>query len=359
MDPILLPVIPNSPCSKNQQSSEGEFQLKMFGKYNFIQNFLFKDELITYDDNYQNNQSNSKAFQRHMAEVYSMLRSEFPKGAKLVEVGCGKGSFLELVRGDEWFNYEGYDEAYEGADENIYGRYLNDDDRVEADIVVLRHTLEHIKKPFDFLKMLRNIFGDEALVFIEVPQFNWIEKNKVIFDFTYEHVNYFSTESLCSLFNKVNSFGDFFGGQYQFCLARLNELNTDNWYGFDLTKNWSDFNFEEYVSVFNNHVKSLDSKKRIWVWGGATKGVLFLKHLLEYSPSNFGKVEAVIDANPKKQSLLTPSTYLPIISPSDLYSKLKAGDYVVVMNPNYLTEIRSDLAQNITVEIDVGAFMSV
>ena len=88
MKPILLPVIPNSPCSENQQSLESEFQLKMFG------------------------------------------------------------------------------------------RYLNSDDRIEADIVVLRHTLEHIKNPFDFLKMLRDIFGDEAFVFIEVPQFNWIEKKQ-------------------------------------------------------------------------------------------------------------------------------------------------------------------------------------
>ncbi len=359
MKPIFLPVIPNSPCSENQQSLEGDFQLKMFGKYKFIQNVLFKDELITYDDNYQNNQSHSQVFQCHMSEVYAMLRSEFPKGAKLVEVGCGKGSFLEIVRDDGWFFYEGYDEAYEGGDKKIYGRYLNSDDRIEADIVVLRHTLEHIKYPFDFLKMLGDIFGDEAFVFIEVPQFNWIEKNKVLFDFTYEHVNYFSTDSLCSLFNEVKSFGDFFGGQYQFCLARLGELNSENWYEFGLTENWSDFNFEEYVSVFNNYVKSLNPKKRIWVWGGATKGVLFLKHLVEYSPSNFEKVEAVIDANPKKQSLFTPSTYLPIISPNNLYSKLKDGDYVVVMNPNYLTEIQNDLAHNTEAKVDIGAFMAV
>jgi hypothetical protein len=357
LNPILLPVTPNSPCYKNQKTSEGVFQLKTFGNFNFIQNVLFDSQLIKYDDKYQNNQSHSKVFQRHMAEVYALLRYQFPKGTKLVEVGCGKGSFLEIVRDDKWFDYEGYDEAYEGGDENIYGRYLNYDDRIEADIVVLRHTLEHIKSPFDFLTMLRKIFGDKAFVFIEVPQFSWIDKHKVLFDFTYEHVNYFSTESLCSLFGEVMSLGDFFGGQYQYCLASLGKLNDDDWHGFNLKENWRDFNFDEYLSAFKNFIKILDSKKRVWVWGGATKGVLFLKHLFENSPSNFKKIESVIDANPKKQSFFTPSTNLPIIFPNNLYPILKDGDYIIVMNPNYLNEIKIELANKTDASINIEALM--
>lgn len=93
------------------------------------------------------------------------------------------------------------------------------------------------------------------------------------------------------------------------------------------------------------------------MWGGATKGVLFLKHLFENSLSNFKKIESVIYGNPKKQSLFTPSTKLPIISPNNLYPILKDGDYVIVMNPNYLNEVKIELAKNTEASINIEALM--
>ena len=135
----------------------------------------------------------------------------------------------------------------------------------------------------------------------------------------------------------------------------MGELNQVAWHGF-IEENWSDFNLMN-LSVFKNGVEVLDSKSRIWVWGGATKGVLFLKHLLAISPSNFEKVVAVVDVNPKKQSLFTPSTNLPIISPNEMFAGLKDDDYVIVMNPNYLEEVRNNLENNTSLEIDVDVFM--
>lgn len=356
MKPIILPIMTNTPISKNDQTLEAEFCLKSFGDFRFIQNVLFDSDLINYDENYQNNQSNSDSFQKHMSEVYSIIKSNFPKDSKLIEVGCGKGSFLEIVKADGWFDYRGYDAAYEGDDEKIETRYLNKEDSIEADIVVLRHTLEHIKSPHIFLMMMKKVFGDDASVFIEVPQFDWIDTNKVLFDFNYEHVNYFSSNSLCSFFSELKAFGDFFEGQYQYCLASLGDVDSSKWSGFESDDNWSDFNFDEYRLRFKEKTKFLDTKSRVWIWGGATKGVLFLKHLLDVSPLNFRKVVAVVDVNPKKQSLFTPSTNLEIISPKELYSKLNDGDFILVMNPNYLEEVRSDLFNSTSLTVDVECF---
>jgi len=354
MKPFDLPVIPNSPIRQSSETVEGMFQLKKFGNFGFIQNVAFDETLISFDRNYQNDQSNSSVFRQHMGDVYSLIKSNCHEGSKLVEVGCGKGAFLEIVKADGYFNYAGYDAAYEGSDDKIKARYLNEKDRIKANIVVLRHSLDYIKAPHTFLKMLGKIFGKEALIFIEVPQFDWIDKHKVLFDFTYERPSYFSTESLCSLFTDVKEYGDFFGGQYQYCLARLGSSNNDKWHGFNLPENWSDFNFDMYLQSFSESIDFLNQKQRIWVWGGGNKGVLFIKHLSDVSPNIFQKVTGVVDIDEKKQGLYTPSTNLPIISPRQMFTQCEDSDFVLVVNPNYLNEVRNNLEKNVPFPINSG-----
>ncbi|MCB0475713.1 MAG: methyltransferase domain-containing protein [Flavobacteriaceae bacterium] len=356
MKVIKLPTIPNSPVKNGESSKEGDFLLKKFGSFGFVQNILFDESIIDYDEKYQNNQSISTIFQNHMNSVYQLLKTNFPKGSKLVEVGCGKGSFLDIVRIDGHFQYKGYDKTYEGDDENIEARYLVHSDTMEADVVVLRHTLEHIKEPYLFLKFLCNVFiNKETYIFIEVPQFGWIEENNIIFDFTYEHVNYFNKESLCSLFSQVDGYGDLFAGQYQYCLARLNSLVGSEWTSFNEEAKWSDFDFNEYVEKFRSNVTPLYNFERIWVWGGATKGVLFLKHLSDLFPEIFCKVVGVVDINPKKQGLFTPSTNIEIVPPSRLFFNSQNGDGVIVMNPNYIDEVEKEIQQNVKKSVKVLA----
>lgn len=353
MKPIALPVCPNSPISLDQKQPDGYLQLEFFGSFNFLHNTMFEEDLIKYDENYQNEQGYSEFFQNHLNKTYELIKKNaFLKGNKLVEVGCGKGKFLDIVKSDGFFDYEGYDNAYEGNDKLIHRRFLTEKDRVHADVVVLRHTLEHIKSPYKFLKSLNVIFGNDALIFIEVPQFDWIKENKVLFDFTYEHVNYFSTESLCSLFSKVLNFGDFFEGQYQYCIAKLGDLNDEEWGDFEIATKIS-FDIEEYYEQFKINTNFLNNKKRIWVWGGATKGVLFLKHLSNLKPSIFNKVVGVVDISPQKQKLYTPATKIRIISDTQMFEELQKGDVVLVANPNYYSEIKHVIEINSSHSIEI------
>ena len=356
MKVLKLPVLPNSPVLYNSEVLEGEFLLKKFGSFEFVKNVRFDSSLIKYDENYQNNQGDSLVFRTHMNKVYSLIKSKFVKGSRLIEVGCGKGAFLEIVKEDGYFDYAGYDAAYEGGDEKIHSRYLTEEDSLIADVIVLRHTLEHVESPYKFLKLLNKIFNSDALIFIEVPQFEWIENNKVLFDFTYEHVNYFTTRSLCSLFSKVLSYGDLFNGQYQFCLAKLDSISKYEWEYSDIESQWSDYEFDGYIDRFLSDVKFLDSCDRIWVWGGATKGVLFLKYFSELKPHGFEKVVSVVDINEKKQSLFTPSTNLKIISASEMFDLCCEGDAVLVMNPNYLNEVKALIEENVSYELEVFSF---
>jgi len=59
-------------------------------------NQAFDPGLMVYDADYQNEQGHSAAFKRHLDAVAALVHQHFG-GQVLIEVGCGKGLFLEQL----------------------------------------------------------------------------------------------------------------------------------------------------------------------------------------------------------------------------------------------------------------------
>ena len=78
-----------------------------------IYNEAFTPENVVYDATYQNEQGVSKHFQVHLSEVSKIIERCIGKKG-VVEVGCGKGSFLELLL-SLGFDVTGFDPTYEGS----------------------------------------------------------------------------------------------------------------------------------------------------------------------------------------------------------------------------------------------------
>ena len=220
--------------TKNFNETFGEIFLRKNIHTHLIENSKFNSKLLSYDEGYQANQANSERFIKHMSEIVEMLKSKYPKGAKLVEVGCGKGDFVEFIQNDGYFKITGYDAAYQGKNPAIQNTFLDSNSKITADLVILRHVLEHIHKPHHFLRMLADIFSTSD-IYIEVPETDWIFENEVFFDITYEHVNYFNKDSISNLFKNIIDTGVLFERQYLYLLADIQSLNYH-----DLCKNYDD-----------------------------------------------------------------------------------------------------------------------
>jgi len=349
--PLEVPVVPNSPLSrKNKKMDLGKILLRKNKLTGFIENSLFQVKKIKYDDDYQNDQSNSVQFKDHMFKMFKILKKNFSKNSKLVEVGCGKGEFLSIVRNEKYFQYQGYDLTYQGNDKNIFKRYLNKTDRIQADIVVLRHVLEHIKEPHIFLKKMKKIFGDTK-IFIEVPNFEWIIKNNAFYDITYEHVNYFNKKSLSSIFNnKFQLRGLCFNDQYQYFLGNLKDIS------FDFEKKYKKKNHWVYLDFYKlfpkikttlNHIESISAKyQNIYIWGAATKGCMFLVHCSKYI--NLKKrIKNAIDINKFKCDKFLPISKIKIIHKNEFIKQVNSlKDLLLISNPNYKKEIIQELKEN-------------
>jgi len=290
-----------------------------------VRNAAFQPELMVYDAHYQNEQATSALFQAHLEVVSDLIQTTMGREA-LVEVGCGKGYFLELLlkRG---VDIVGFDPTYEGDNPLVRREYFGPDLGMSGKGLILRHVLEHISDPVAFLRQLADANGNQGLVYIEVPCFDWICENRAWFDVFYEHVNYFRLTDFNRMFGKVVYADRVFGGQYLAIVADLATLQDPKIDQIDRV------NFPE---DFTTAIPAEATKGETVVWGGASKGVIFS---LLCERAGF-PVTTVIDINPAKQRKFLAATGLQVQSPQQALAELPNGSTIYVMNPNYLEEIR-------------------
>jgi SAM-dependent methyltransferase len=294
-----------------------------------VVNQAFRPELMAYDLNYQNEQAVSPAFREHLAAVGEVVARRMGRQS-IVEVGCGKGFFLEMLL-SMGFDVVGFDPTYEGRNPRIVRQYFDPTAGIRASGIVLRHVLEHIQDPFRFLELLRDANGGAGKIYIEVPCFDWISRHRAWFDIFYEHVNYFRLADFRRLFGRIDESGHLFGGQYLYVVADLSSLTRPQFDPNDHVQLAADFTGSLLVGG-----QPEAGSPPTAVWGGASKGVIFA--LLR---ERIGRpVDIIIDVNPAKQGKFVPGTGLEVQGPTAALSRLAAGATIFVMNSNYLPEIR-------------------
>ncbi len=298
-----------------------------------VYNASFRPELMVYDEHYQNEQAVSPLFQEHLESVAKIVERTMGRH-DLVEVGCGKGYFLEFLL-QQGFDITGFDPAYEGTNTRIERHYFEPSLGIKASGLILRHVLEHIQEPVDFLKRLKDANGGSGLIYIEVPDFDWICSKRAWFDIFYEHTNYFRLADFDRMFDKVVERGTVFGEQYLYVVAELASLKIPEY------DNKKRVNFpEDFLHALIEQNRTEQNFAAIW--GGASKGVIF--SLLKKREGIL--FSTVIDINPAKQGKFLPATGLQVQSPTDALPKLAAGATIWVMNSNYLGEIKKMSGSN-------------
>lgn len=223
-----LPVLQNRVYNTPEEAIDcptGDVLLVQDQESGIIFNAAFQPEKVVYDKNYQNEQGCSAVFTRHLNEVARIIESHaFSK--TILEVGCGKGTFTEMLRA-RGLDVTGLDPAYEGNASYIIRKPFSPSLGLTGDMVVLRHVLEHIARPFEFLKEITIANGGKGLIYIEVPCLDWITENRAWYDIFYEHVNYFRLSDFSRFFGSIIARGRLFGGQYMFVVADIASFSQD------------------------------------------------------------------------------------------------------------------------------------
>jgi 2-polyprenyl-3-methyl-5-hydroxy-6-metoxy-1,4-benzoquinol methylase len=143
--------------------------------------------------------------------------SELRTGREILEVGCGRGSFLRVAREQGWKVY-GIDSGRENIQalqaegiDAICSSYLGFATEQRFDVIVLWDLIEHPQNPGAFLEKTRELLNPGGLLLIASPQEpnfltilgSWIYrlsggrvKSPLAQFFVMEHTSYFSLQSM-------------------------------------------------------------------------------------------------------------------------------------------------------------------
>lgn len=336
----------------------GDVTLRQCQRCGLVFNATFDLKAVPYDANYENRQSHSPSFQRHLGKLAREIaqRNDLHAG-RILEVGCGKGDFLRLLCAEAGATGEGYDTSYERPAQpepdglTFHRRYVGAADIVAPfDAIICRHVIEHVPEIGEFLRELHAlaVAAGNPVVVLETPRFEWIVEQASLWDVFYEHCNYFPMASLAHLCRlagfRVVRHRRVFGAQYQVLELRLAPSGESR----SRPRTAPGIPSAASLSSFTRHARRhLDTLARRFsqaaaghgwaVWGAGAKGVALVNYLIRDRP------RCVVDSNPAKQGGILPGTRIPIVSPAD--ARLLRLGLIVIANPNYVREIQAVLRQ--------------
>jgi len=331
---------------------QAEFILATCQHCGFIFNVAFDPNALVYDERYDNRVP-SDVFKEYYAGLARRLHQSYgTHHGFVVEVGCGKGEFL-LALAREWpeGRFLGVDPGYEQESPEV-PRASNIDFvrdvfktstiQEKPSLVICRHTLEHIPDPGSFLRQIRGALSPKVPIYLEVPDLRWILEHQAFWDFCYEHCNYFTAESLAFVAERAGfraiSAGVGFGGQYLWLEGLAGDADADFQANASMAEILRKYGHDEERQIAETRAFVEAETRRgvaVCLWGMATKGVVF-SYLIDHERT---LLRRCIDVNSHKQGKYAPGS-AHLIEPPEALRGVSGEILILVMNPNYLNEIR-------------------
>jgi hypothetical protein len=354
-----VPVLLNRLYDQSDEAkaaSTGSLAIAVCHGCSFIFNDQFRQSLVHYDQTYENDQSQSPAFRRHMESVARSILGQFGAN-EIVEIGCGQGLFLErLVEASGGrISARGFDPAFRRrplpsqiAIEATVFRGSAVAEGKKPDTVIARHVIEHIPRPVDFLIEIRRSLDSwsDWTLFLETPNVEWILDNLAVHDFFYEHCSYFSEESIETALAlagfatvKVETI---FDDQYLLAVAipQTSRRDVSSHCAHRIRASAERFR-DKAPQVELSWAEQVETGSRnggVAAWGAGAKGISFSSLV---DPRG-DLLAGIVDISSKKQHRFVPISGLPVLSPVEVASNRVRT--VVVMNPIYHAEIKRQLA---------------
>ncbi|RME29129.1 MAG: methyltransferase domain-containing protein [Deltaproteobacteria bacterium] len=338
------------------RAPRGRVEIVVCSRCGFAWNRAFDPELVVYDADYVDSQIGSGVFRRFVDAMIdeAVTRHGRPPRAVL-EIGSGSGDVLRRSCARLGVPGTGFDPVPARPEDGTavpvpvaFERRLfgPDVDPGPADLVVCRHTLEHLADPAGLLSDITTVFaGRRATVYLEVPDADAMLAARAFWDVYHEHVGYFGRRSLIRLIERCGlgplEVRSDYGGQYLVAFARSGDAGPEPATGRDP------------VTLDGARVRArwaaLDEARWTWarrwegvpgvvVWGATSRTTQLLAIVPGFEPVG------VCDINPDKWGRHLAGCAAPISSPRQV-----AGldpDLVLAANPRYVGEIAAELERH-------------
>lgn len=287
------------------------------------------------------------AFSEEMGHYRIGQLGEWIKGSGLVtkrvlEIGCGKGEYLDLLEKAGARNVYGleYAEAsVEVARRNGFDvrpgyvsvNFINPWAE-KFDAFAIFSFMEHWPDLNGSLRALQAMLNDDAHGLIEVPNFEFVVANGLYSEFTTDHIFYFNRQTLRTIleFNgfEVVSIEPIW---HEYILsAQVRKRRLLNTSGFITKQQCIVEQLQQFITRFD--------PKDVVVWGAGHQALAVMS-LAKLQKS----ISHVVDSAPFKQNKYTPGTHLQIKSPESLLHDLPKA--IVIMAAAYSDEVARTISE--------------
>lgn len=262
-------------------------------------------------------------------------------GRKVLEVGCGRGEYLSLLR-DAGADATGIEHlpasvaACREAGLRVTEGFIDGPDTRLADGpfdgFAILNFLEHIPAAHLTLRGIVANLEPGAIGLVEVPDFDMILRMRLFAEFVPDHLYYFTRQSLKHLLEGNG--------------LEVLECSSE-WHGYVLSatvrkRTPLDLSALQNAQAdiqasFNAFLDRFDTG-RVAIWGAGHQALALIS-LLGIAP----RIRYVLDSAPFKQGRFTPATHLPIVAPE----RLDEGevDAVIVLAASYSEEVANLIAK--------------
>ena len=158
---------------------------------------------------------------------------------------------------------------------NLFSKNYKYDRTLELfDFGICRQVIEHIKNPLDFIIEIKKSLKPHGYVYLEVPNAEYIYNNKMIVDFHFQHVQYFTEHSFLKAIEMAGMQlikKQYLMDNHDMGFLLKNNMETNN----QSKKNESlkNQNFNNEIIKIRNLLKSIDGS--IALYGANTHGQIF------------------------------------------------------------------------------------
>ncbi|MEY4495565.1 MAG: hypothetical protein RL744_629 [Pseudomonadota bacterium] len=276
-------------------------------------------------------------------QLHDWISKNHLQSKKILEVGCGKGEYLDLLKKAGATQLAGIEyseknvESALGAGNRVFKGYLDSSFKTSSDFLfdafAIFSFLEHWPNPNEGLGILHSALTDGAVGLVEVPNFDLIIEKGLYSEFTTDHIFYFDKKSFSFLLEKngfeVISIKSIW---YDYILSaevrKKSPLDVSNFLKIQLS-------IKNQLNTFINQF----SDKSVAIWGAGHQALAVIAMAGVAS-----SIKYVIDSAPFKQGKYTPATHLPINSPESLL--VDPPQAIIVMAAGYSNEIVGTLKKS-------------
>jgi hypothetical protein len=202
-------------------------------------------------------------------------------------------------------------------------------------LIVCNNYLEHQPLTKEFIRAIRELSEENGIVYISVPNFEYLYQKSCLYEFVADHLVYF-TESTLRLAFEANAF------------EVLRQYTKNN--GNDLVllaKPKKKINLDAASAQVNKIIESIrevidrafSAKHKVVIWGAGHRSLALM------AIANLDKIECIVDSASFKQNKYSPILHKKIISPDEFLTT--ECDLLIIMLPgNYSIQVVEYLRNN-------------